>query len=150
MGFIGKIFGAIFGFIGTIFGAIGKVFGLGGKSDYYVEIDSSQDGGSAPSTASAPKAAVVAATAAATATAAAVAATPVVQVAEPEPVKPVVSAPASVAATPVKQNGKAAENVTFAPDKLLTLSSTGGRRRPGPSLSPFKDMARQVQRPTKS
>ena len=144
MGFIGKIFGAIFGLIGTLFGAFGKVLGLGNKSDYYVEVDSSKGAEPAPSVA--PVAA------------AAVATSPVAQAAAPESVKPAASAPApaptAVAASPVKQNGKAvengkaAENVTFAPDRLLTLSSTGGRRRPGPSLSPFKDMARQVQRPT--
>ncbi len=149
MGFIGKIFGAIFGLIGAIFGAIGKVFGIGGKSNYYVELNDAQRE-SAASAAPAPKTAD-AAPMAASATAAPKATAPAKkQVAEPAATSSPAPTPMPAVYTPPKQNGKAAVNVVFAADNVLTLSSTGSRRRPGPSLSPFKVMARQVQRPGKA
>ncbi|MDX2098938.1 MAG: hypothetical protein SFW36_14270 [Leptolyngbyaceae cyanobacterium bins.59] len=40
-----------------------------------------------------------------------------------------------------------APSITFAPNFLLPLSNNTDRRRPGPSLNPFMEMARQMKRP---
>lgn len=59
---------------------------------------------------------------------------------EPEP-QPVALQKKTVASKPDSIS-------TFAPTYLNpTLASTGGRRRPGPSMNPFMDMARQVKTP---
>ncbi|MEQ9359817.1 MAG: hypothetical protein RIG63_29130 [Coleofasciculus chthonoplastes F3-SA18-01] len=53
-------------------------------------------------------------------------------------------------ATPAAaSNGKAEPQpgVTFAPNNLLPLKTNAGRRRPGPSMNNFLEMARQVQPP---
>lgn len=47
---------------------------------------------------------------------------------------------------PAATNGKASEKVTFAPNYLLPTASNS-RRRPGPSMNMFRDMARQVKTP---
>jgi len=46
-------------------------------------------------------------------------------------------------------NGKAEPQpgLTFAPNNLLPLKTNTGRRRPGPSMNNFLEMARQVQPP---
>lgn len=56
---------------------------------------------------------------------------------QPAPAKP--AAPAA--------NGKVQPEAikTFAPDYLLTLTSTNGRRRPGANMNSFLQMARQVK-----
>lgn len=41
-------------------------------------------------------------------------------------------------------SSKAEPTESFAANHLLNRSTTGGRRRPGPSLNPFKDMAKEV------
>lgn len=163
MGFIGKIFGAIFGFIGSLFGSIAKLFGLGSKSDYYLEIDDAKAGTSAPevkqgtqkeamATEASPAASSASTSSASAPSTPASATTSVDLAAKPERSEAARSAApvASPAVAKASQNGKAVSTATFAPDNLLPLASTGGRRRPGPSLSPFKDMARQVQRPNKA
>ena len=43
-------------------------------------------------------------------------------------------------------NGQKPTETTFAP-KYLSPTSTNGRRRPGPNMNPFLDMARQVKSP---
>lgn len=53
-------------------------------------------------------------------------------------------------ATPAAaSNGKAEPQpgLTFAPNNLLPLKTNTGRRRPGPSMNNFLEMARQVQPP---
>lgn len=63
---------------------------------------------------------------------------------EPSSVPLISSFPAS--ATSASQNGKAEpQEVAFASKYLLT--PTLSRRRPGPSLSTYKNMARQVKKP---
>jgi hypothetical protein len=62
---------------------------------------------------------------------------------------PTPAAPAPAAPAPAPQPVAAASNgssptKTFAPDFLLTPSSSSDRRRPGPSLNRFIDMARKV------
>lgn len=147
MGFIKKLIGGIFAFLGGLFGGLGKLVGLGGsKSGYFLEADSDQSTVAAAS-APAPAAATTVAAASkvktdASLVSATVATEPSLNgkvVAEPVPAatKPAESAPAPV---PVA----AASTTTFAPNFLVSANS-GGRRRPGPSMNPFLDMARQVK-----
>ncbi len=52
-------------------------------------------------------------------------------------------------ATPAASNGKVEPQpgLTFAPNNLLPLKTNSGRRRPGPSMNSFLEMARQMQPP---
>lgn len=66
------------------------------------------------------------------------------------------SAPAQSVPSAADNNGKSDRptpepqpEVTFAPDYLLPKPSPG-RRRPGPSMNPFRDMARQSKTPPRS
>ncbi|MBV8884562.1 MAG: hypothetical protein JO235_11280 [Chroococcidiopsidaceae cyanobacterium CP_BM_RX_35] len=52
-----------------------------------------------------------------------------------EPAKP---------ATPISPNGQSHTETTFAPKYLIPSNSSNSRRRPGPNMNPFLDMARQV------
>ncbi|WP_346292523.1 hypothetical protein [Sphaerothrix gracilis] len=56
-----------------------------------------------------------------------------------------------VAAAEAKGNSShsSAPEKTFATDYLVTPEVSGGRRRPGPSLSPFKQMAKTVKAPAR-
>jgi hypothetical protein len=119
MGFIKSIFGIFGGFLKAILG----VFGIGKKSEFYMELD-------AGSASAAPVAAAPAAPAPAKAVAEPAATSPA-----PQPVV----APAPAVAQPAKP---AAAVPSFAENYLL--GTTTSRRRPGPSLSPFKAMAKQV------
>ena len=150
MGLIKKIFGGLFAFIRGLFGI--------GKSSYYLELDEASGTASAP--------AAPAAKAAAAPKAAAKAEVPAAKASKTKPVPAGQTAPTPVpTATPVPTptlvegelpaaramaNGakKAGKEATFATDYLVNPRiSNGGRRRPGPSLSPFKDMAKQVKTP---
>jgi len=44
-------------------------------------------------------------------------------------------------------NGQNQTETTFAPKYLIPSASSKSRRRPGPSMNPFLDMARQVKTP---
>lgn len=60
--------------------------------------------------------------------------------------KKVEAAPQPVAAKPTAPAAAAKpQTTTFAPDYLLTLTSTNGRRRPGANMSSYLEMARQVK-----
>ena len=61
--------------------------------------------------------------------------------AAPQPAAAKPAAPAAAA------NGQVQPQAikTFAPDYLLTLTSTNGRRRPGANMNSFLEMARQVK-----
>ncbi|MBD2182766.1 hypothetical protein H6S82_06535 [Planktothrix sp. FACHB-1355] len=165
----------MFGFIKNIFGGImaffGGILGIGKKSKedksnapktrkgrgYYLELDESQaaqtGNGSKPAQAeavkveSAPKAepAKVAEAVAAAPAPVAPAPAPKPQPAKAEaaPKPEAVKAAAPVAKANAKSEPQAPS--TFAPNYLLTLSSTNGRRRPGANMSSFLDMARQVK-----
>jgi len=52
----------------------------------------------------------------------------------------------AVPAKPVTSNNGQAAETTFAP-KYLTPTNSNARRRPGPNMNPFLDMARQVKTP---
>lgn len=159
MGLIKNIFGGIFAFFGSIL----KVFGIG-KSGYYVELPEEK---SAPQKLVDDKAITqkavdqrkpvedTAANQPAPAKAEAVQEVQSKAIDKPAPVKvdqPVnrlepkgSTAAAPAAAKPIQQPEAVG---TFAPNFLVpTLSS--GRRRPGPSLSSFLDMAKQMNPSTR-
>ncbi|MDX2215863.1 MAG: hypothetical protein SFY66_21545 [Oculatellaceae cyanobacterium bins.114] len=130
MGVIQKLIGGIFAFLGGFIKGVLGLVGIGKKSEYFLELEDSS-----------PKPEIKASAPAA----------------KPEPVKaePVkaVATPQPVVAEPVKtesSNGKApaasapAAPPTFAPN-FLTTTSGNSRRRPGPSLNRFMDMAKQVK-----
>jgi hypothetical protein len=121
MGLIKKLFGGIFALLGGIL----KIFGIG-KSDYYMEVE----GTAAPTAAPAAQPAVTEPSPVVAAAPAPVAPAPTVVAAPPAPVAP---------AKPKPEPG-----LTFAPT-FLVPSLSGGRRRPGPSLDAFMDMAKQVK-----
>jgi hypothetical protein len=123
MGFIKKVFSGIFGFLGGIL----KIFGIG-QSGYYMEVESS-----APPTPAEPPKPAASAPAAPAPAAPVVPVAPVAAVEMPPAPKPAPAKPAPVMDT-------------FA-TKFLIPTSSGKRRRPGPSLSPFMDMARKVKTP---
>jgi predicted lipid-binding transport protein (Tim44 family) len=140
MGLIKNIFGAIFGVIGGAFKGILGLFGIG-KSEYYLE---AEDGASASQPQAQPKAAPqvekpaapqqkqsAASPAASAQTEAAAAESQPAPAPKPVPVKP-----------------KAEPVGNFATDYLNAPSANMGRRRPGPSLSPFKDLAKDMKLPS--
>ena len=57
------------------------------------------------------------------------------------------AAPAKPAAPAAAANGQVQPQAikTFAPDYLLTLTSTNGRRRPGANMNSYLEMARQMR-----
>lgn len=156
MGLIKKIFGAIFGLIGSIIGAVLGVFGVGKKSEFFLELDDADSGAkgnaaaentAAPAEASAPQAAPAqtSAPAASSSPAPEKTSSPAPQQ-QPKPA----AEPAPLATPAAKRAKPAPDAGTFATDYLVNPRlSTGSRRKPGPSLSPFKDLARQVKTPAR-
>lgn len=131
MGLIKNIFGAIFGLIGGLLGAITGVFKKGKKSEFFLELDEAASDAQQAILETASNAVdkvLPAKSEKAAAAKPAVAEAPAP--AKPAPVKP---------AVPVGN---------FATDYLVTPNASS-RRRPGPSLSPFRDLARQVKVPAK-
>lgn len=62
--------------------------------------------------------------------------------------KGVKAVPAERAKAPVASaNGQNPTETTFAPKYLAPNTTSNSRRRPGPSMNPFLDMARQVKNP---
>jgi len=62
--------------------------------------------------------------------------------------KGVTAVPAKREKSPVASaNGQTPTETTFAPKYLAPTSTSNSRRRPGPSMNPFLDMARQVKNP---
>jgi hypothetical protein len=117
-------------------GFLKKILG-GSKEDYYLQLDESQETESTPAQ---PTESTAENTATAAATEQKETKAPEVKTEQPAPQPkplPVISS----------TNGKIAtaqpEIVGFAPDNLMP-TPTNTRRRPGPSLGMFKDMARQV------
>lgn len=139
MGFINKLFGGLFAVLGAIFGGLFKLIGLGKKSEYFLEADaasgtSTQAKASAPAKAAAkPASAKAEAKPAAAKKAAPAAASTNGKVADPAPV--VAAAKPVAVAEPQITN--------FATN--FSVNGTSSRRRPGPSLNPFLDMAKQIK-----
>jgi len=157
MGLIKSIFGGIFGLIGSILGSVAKIFGLGKKGEFFMELD--EGSAPAPEPQSAPKLQQSAP-------------------AKPEPSKAEkVKAPVKVAEKPSESaqasfkeqlptspQGATSESVpvaaakaqmpavsNFATDYLVNPKVVQSpRRRPGPSLSPFKDMVKDMGRKSAS
>jgi len=144
MGFINKLLGGLFALIGGLLSTVSKLLGLGKKSEYFLEADSPQ-GSPAASPKPQPQATK--------------------KVEAPAPTKKTQEqATIEVPATSASLNGKvkipqesydaapknpapvpaAPEVKTFAPNFLVGATSSG-RRRPGPSLNPFLDMAKNMK-----
>lgn len=145
MGLIKKILGGFLSFLG----GIAKVFGLGKKGDFYMELDeSAAPTQEAPAVAPQPEPAVTnnkpqKVKAAKKASKAALnGKVPAESVVAPS------GAPAETPVAPPKPEVPATPGVTnFATDYLVNPKlNRSPRRRPGPSISPFKDMAKQVAR----
>jgi hypothetical protein len=149
MGFIKKIIGNLLAFLGGLFGSFGKVLGLK-KSGYFLELDESKD----EPQPSAPANTV--------STAASNGASPKPEPAKLEPVKVQSAQPATKTAQTSAVEQKAPDTSvpeskptvplntpqpvpTFAPEFLMSTASQNGRRRPGPSMNYFLDMAKKVK-----
>lgn len=152
MGLIKTILGGIFGLLGGIAKAFLGVLGIGKTSEFYMELDES-----ATSVASTPAPAAPAPKAEASPAPAPAAPAPKMEAspasAAPAPKAEPSPAPAPAAATPVAAPAPTAPVVpapplpSFAANYLGTTSGALKRRRPGPSLSNFRDMAQQVKTP---
>ncbi len=120
MGLVKKILGAVLG----LFAGLAGLLGLGKKADsYYLDLSDGTTKAPAQVAAAQPKAA---------------AAQPKAAAAQPKAAAPAAVAAAANTVTPIPA-------ITFADMAAIPLS-TGGRRRPGPSLDKFKDMAKEVGR----
>lgn len=168
-GFIKKLFGGIFGFFGGLFGSKKSQDNQSGApkprkaSGYYLQLDEAEENQpvATPQKASSQPAAQEKkpepASSAATATAAPAQPAKVepakAEAKKPEPAKAEAKKPeaASSPAPAASTNGKVPQpqaEQTFAPKYLNPASATSNtRRRPGPSLNNFLDMARQVKTP---
>ncbi|HHP7244555.1 MAG TPA: hypothetical protein ACFE0H_07705, partial [Elainellaceae cyanobacterium] len=154
---IRKLLGGIFGFIKGIFGFLGGLLGIGKSSGYFLELDDSQDAPKPNANtkndgAASQKKSATSATSPAQAKPTQSEAQPPVPAAKPSTPQPAPSKPqpmaqpkpAQVAASSSKPEP---ELKTFAPDFMLSLSTKNGRRRPGPSMNPFLDMAKDMKSP---
>ncbi|ERT05827.1 hypothetical protein M595_4209 [Lyngbya aestuarii BL J] len=137
---------------------IGKILGFNKKSDYFLELDDSKETQSAPSKPAqkeeAKPAPVEAKAKKEEPTPSAKTSKKTTTKAKAKPATPDAKeqAKATVEAISVKpkelpsfNNGlqSTPTGMTFAPDNLMK-SASSSRRRPGPSMNMFKDMARQV------
>lgn len=147
MGFISKLLGGLFTLIGSLFSSVTKLLGLGKKSEYFLEADAAKggvpnDAKPQPQTATAE-------------------ATPAANVPVPPPSE---TTKIEVPATSASLNGKvevATDALEAAPQKpapvpaepaiktfapnFLVGTTPARRRRPGPSLNPFLDMAKEMK-----
>jgi predicted lipid-binding transport protein (Tim44 family) len=138
MGLIKSIFGTIFGLFGSIFKTIGGLVGLGKKSEFFLELNES-DGNST----SEPAEAKPAEAQPAKAEAKPAEAKPAAAKAAPAPqAKP--AAAQSAPKPPMAPMPKPPAVTSFAAE-YMSGPTMPRRRRPGPSLSPFMDMAKQVK-----
>lgn len=142
---------SVLSFVGSLFGGIFKLFGLGKKDGFFMEFDesSSEEPSTETAAAPAPAAAKLEESSAAPMPAdSSVATAPSSLTPEQlsnspslNPDKPLV-----LPKSPAELQAKAESRLTnFATDFLVNPKlSNSSRRRPGPSLSAFKDMAKQV------
>lgn len=160
MGFITKLLSGIFAFLGGLFGSLGKLLGFK-KSEYFLELDDSKGTKSAesnPPAKAAPAEAQSASSQAAqpqpakASTVKKPAPQPVSQPAQAKKTEPSVAvaeannnkAPSQEKA-PSQQPSQPKVSPTFATDFAMQTPSSNGRRRPGPSMNYFLDMAKQVK-----
>lgn len=146
MGLIKTIFGGIFGLIGSVFGGVAKILGIGKQSEFFMELDESES--SAPAPQSAPQEPQVSKAEKVKAP---------VKVVEQSSEQPQASSKEQIPPAPqgaslenapaVKAEAELPAVANFATDYLINPRiNRSPRRRPGPSLSPFKDMAKSVGR----
>jgi phage protein D len=138
--FIKGLFAGIFAFFGGLFGGkkasesttleAATKSATRKNSAYFLELDEAKGGGTVE-----PKTSVQTVEKPQPAAAAPAKAAPAVQTVEP------VKQPQPVSAS----NGAVQAPATFAPDSLLSLSATNGRRRPGANMNYFLNMARQTK-----
>ena len=142
MGLIKTIFGGIFGLIGGIFGGIAGIFGIGKKGEYFMELDEASAPAPTPAPAPTQPAAEPAPAVASTAT----------QETPAQSAPKAIAKPATETVKPAKATQPQAALVTnFATDYLVNSKmNRAPRRRPGPSMSPFKDMVRDMSRKSPS
>ncbi|NER83193.1 MAG: hypothetical protein F6K42_27300 [Leptolyngbya sp. SIO1D8] len=134
MGLIKKIFGGIFALIGGVFGGIAKVLGFGKKGDFYMELDESGAPQSPAPVSTNNKSAMVEEVPAK--------ASKVSKKAAPADPSPNAAPSASPQPTPT-----VSQLTNFATDYLVNPKlGQAPRRRPGPSVSPFKEMAKDMRR----
>jgi hypothetical protein len=145
MGLIKKIFGGIFSLIGGIFGSIAKIFGVGKQGEFYMELDeAAQPVADIANTVVADKPATDAA--------APVAVAPSASPEKASFKEQIPATPESATqSTPAQQVAKVETEMpkvpNFATDYLVNPKvNFSPRRRPGPSLSTFKDMAKMMGR----
>jgi len=72
---------------------------------------------------------------------------PAAKAAKAPAAKPQKAAPQATPAAASNGKVEPQPGLTFAPNNLLPLKTNSGRRRPGPSMNNFLEMARQVQPP---
>lgn len=138
MGLIKKLIGGLFAFVGGVLKSLLGIVGVGKKSDFYME--ATEDGNDAAVTSPVQVAAPAQAVKELVPTP-----KPEVTAPAPEAASPTLVPDASLSLAKVVAGGKSQTGVTFAADPVVSLSGRPmKRRRPGPSLSPFKDMARTV------
>lgn len=156
MGFIKKIIGNLLAFLGGLFGSFGKVLGFS-KSGYFLELDESRDEQpepaapaktvstpNSPSSNSIPSASNGASSKPEPAKLEPVESKPVAESAQRSAVEQ--TSDASVPASkPAVSLNDAQPTPTFAPEFLMSTTSQNGRRRPGPSMNYFLDMAKKVK-----
>ena len=142
MGFINKLLGGVFAFIGGIFGTITKLLGFGSKSEYFLEADDGK--GSAPATPE-PQLQTTQKVEAPTPAAKETVEFEVPTTSASMNGKVEVSQEAFAAAPEPPAPAPAEPEVkTFAPN-FLVGTTPSRRRRPGPSLNPFLDMAKNMK-----
>ncbi|MGG6297425.1 hypothetical protein ACQ4M4_23775 [Leptolyngbya sp. AN02str] len=159
MGLIKKLLGGLFAFVGGLFGGLAKVAGLGKKSEYFLEAEPAP--ASAAKSADAKPAGVTVNAASKVdapartqeALVQAVAADLKVDLQNDSNGKKDATLNAAAADKPVVAPSKVPtvkasveDGVkTFAPEFLISSNTRSSRRRPGPSLNPFLDMAKQMK-----
>ncbi|MGD1941493.1 MAG: hypothetical protein ACFB0G_09275 [Leptolyngbyaceae cyanobacterium] len=141
MGLIKTIFGGIFGLIGGIFGGIAGIFGIGKKGEYFMELDEANAPATTTTSPAQPAAEPAPAVASTT-----------TQESPAQPAPPAMSQQTATPAKPAQVTQPQAALVTnFATDYLVNPRiNRSPRRRPGPSMSPFKDMVRDMSRKSPS
>lgn len=146
MGLIQKVFGPIVGLITAILKGILGIFGVGKQSEYFIELEDASEA-TIPKPQTEPKTSAKSAQFALQTTADESS----INGAKAADVK-TNSAPAAVSApSSVSRTQSVSNNGNFATEYLVNPKlSSGSRRRPGPSLSAFKEMARQVGGPARS
>ncbi len=147
MGLIKTIFGGVFGLIGSLFKAIAGIFGLGKKGEFYMELEADQSASPAAATPSTPAPQPAASeTAAPVAETQSPAAASTKTAPEPRVISQASSSGNPVVSKPVVEVSQPASPVAtnFATDYLVNpKTNSTPRRRPGPSVSPFKDMGKK-------